>query len=533
MLLLQGVTYAHPNREILFTDIQLTVNLHDKVALIGNNGAGKSTLLKIMAGELVPASGTVKVLPPPYYVPQLFGQYNNYNIAGALQIEDKLNALKAILNGEVTEANLSQLNDDWAIEERCKAAFDYWGLTDLDLYQPLVTLSGGQKTRVLLAGIMIHEAETVLLDEPSNHLDAAGRTMLYEYIKTSRHTMVVVSHDRTLLNLLNKVYELSSVGITVYGGNYDFYKVQKSLELEALEEDVKAKEKQLRKARETERAAMERQQKLDARGKKKQEKAGLPTISMNTFKNNAEKSTARLKDVHEGKIETISEELYELRKALPVADQMKMAFQHSGLHKGKILVTANHVNISYDDNPLWNQSLSLQILSGERIAIKGKNGSGKTTLLKMILGAVRPTTGTIVRAVNNAIYIDQEYSLINNDLTVSEQAQQFNSGALQEHEVNIRLSRFLFTKEDWFKSCKMLSGGEKMRLVLCCLTISDEAPDMIVLDEPTNNLDIQNVEMLTAALNEYKGTLLVISHDAYFLEQIRVQRSIEVGEGEW
>ena len=538
MLLLQGVTYAHPNKEILFSDIQLSINANDKVAVIGNNGTGKSTLLKIMAGESMPSAGTMKAIFKPYYVLQLFGQYNHYSIAQVLQIEGKLKALKAILSGDVTDNNLSQLNDDWAIEERCKAAFDYWDLSDLDLNQSMVTLSGGQKTRVLLAGIVIHEAEIVLLDEPSNHLDAAGRAMLYEYIKTTKHTLVVVSHDITLLNLLNKVYELSGDGIIMYGGNYDFYKTQKSIERDALQDDVKAKEKALRKAKETERAAMERQQKLDARGKKKQEKAGLPTISMNTFRNNAEKSTSRIKQIHAGKVDAIADELYVLRKALPVVDQMKMAFQHSDLHKGKILITANQINAGYGTEMLWREPLDLQILSGERIAIKGKNGSGKTTLVKIILGKMEPAIGNIIRntgltfgadlSANNAIYIDQNYTLINNKLTVNEQVKQFNSGALQEHEINIRLSRFLFTPEDWGKSCYMLSGGEKMRLILCCLTVSNKAPDMIVLDEPTNNLDIQNVEMLTAALNEYKGTLLVISHDEYFLKQIGVQRFIEV-----
>jgi ATPase subunit of ABC transporter with duplicated ATPase domains len=144
----------------------------------------------------------------------------------------------------------------------------------------------------------------------------------------------------------------------------------------------------------------------------------------------------------------------------------------------------------------------------------------------MILGDLQPRSGTLNRAGVKAIYIDQDYSLINNQLTVYEQAKQSDSGTLQEHEIKLRLARFLFTKAYWDKPCAALSGGEKMRLMLCCLTISNQAPDIIILDEPTNNLDIQNIEILTAAVNEYKGTLLVVSHDEYFLKQINVELAI-------
>ncbi|MDB4999336.1 MAG: transporter related [Mucilaginibacter sp.] len=493
MLILQDVTYIHPNRDLLFADINLIINKQEKIALIGNNGVGKSTLLKILAGSLHPTNGLVKAGSKPYYVAQIFGQYNNYSIAQALQIEDKLNALKEILDGNVTDENMTLLDNDWAIEERCKEAFMHWKLEELDLSQKMETLSGGQKTKVFLAGISIHRSEIVLLDEPSNHLDQFSRSILYNYIKVTTNTLMVVSHDRALLNLLNTVCEFNKRGITIYGGNYDFYAEQKIIESDALNQDLKSKEKALRKAKETERESLERQQKLDARGKKKQEKAGVPTILMKTLKNNAEKSTSRMKGVHAEKVGAISLELNQLRKELPDVDKMKMDFDNSALHKGKILITAKDVNFGYGDQLLWKQALNFQITSGERIVVKGLNGSGKTTLIKMILGELEPRSGTIDRSGVKAIYIDQDYSLIDNKLSVYEQAQQYNSGVLQEHDIKIRLNRFLFTKEYWDKPCKALSGGEKMRLMLCSLTISNQAPDIIVLDEPTNNLDIQNI----------------------------------------
>lgn len=528
MLILQGVTYIHPNRDLLFADLNLIINRQDKIALTGNNGTGKSTLLKILAGNLQPSHGIVKADREPYYVPQLFGQFNDDSVARALQIEDKMKALKEILEGNVTEINLTLLDDDWAIEERCESAFAHWKLNDVNLAQKMGTLSGGQKTKVFLAGIMIHRPAVVLLDEPSNHLDTLSRNILYDYVRSTANTLIVVSHDRTLLNFLPAVYELNKRGITIYGGNYDFYAAQKMMKADAFNQDLKSKEKALRKAKETSRESLERQQKLDVRGKKKQEKAGLPTILMNTLKNNAEKSTSRMKDVHAEKTDLLSKELSELRAEVPDLDKMKMDFDNSVLHNGKVLFTAKDINFGYGNKLLWKQGLSFQITSGERIAVKGMNGSGKTTLIRMILGELQPQFGSLDRAVVRAVYIDQDYSLIDNRLSVYEQAQQSNSGILQEHEVKIRLNRFLFTREYWDKPCKALSGGEKMRLMLCSLTISNQAPDIIILDEPTNNLDIQNIEILTAGINEYKGTLLVVSHDEYFLKQINAESLIHL-----
>ncbi|WP_205511276.1 ABC-F family ATP-binding cassette domain-containing protein [Longitalea arenae] len=528
MLILQNLSYLHPNKDVLFEHINLTVTSREKIALIGNNGTGKSTLLRIIAGELSAHEGQLQLDAIPYYIPQLFGQYNGLTVAQALRIDEKLRALKAILAGEVTEHYLQLLNDDWTIEERCQEALQYWHLQELDLNQRMDTLSGGQKTKVFLAGIHIHQPSFVLLDEPSNHLDAAGRALLYDFIETTNCTLLVVSHDRKLLNLLNTVCELSARGITVYGGNYDFYTAQKQIERNALNQDIQSKEKALRKAKEKERETIERQQKLDARGKRKQEKAGVARIMMNTLRNSAENSTSKMKSAHAEKIGGISDELQALRNELPDIDKMQFGFDNTALHRGKILFKASGLNHSYGGQPLWKEKLDLQVTSGERIVIKGLNGSGKTTLIRMILGELEPAVGTVYRAAHNCVYIDQDYSLINHQYSVYEQACIFNTTALQEHEIKIRLNRFLFTKEDWDKPCSALSGGERMRLMLCCLTIGNQAPDIIVLDEPTNNLDIHNIAILTTAINSYEGTLIVVSHDEPFLSEVRVERTINL-----
>ncbi len=526
MLILQNISYRHPDKDLLFDQISLTVNKHNKIALIGNNGTGKSTLLKIIAKELLPSGGQLYVDAEPYYIPQIFGQYNQLSIAQALRIEKKLAALSAILNGNTTEENFNLLYDDWTIEDRCEEALNYWQLKGLDLAQKMETLSGGEKIKVFLAGLFIHQPELILLDEPGNHLDISGRQLLYDFIAATKSTLVIVSHDRKLLNIPDTVCEMSKHGIKVYGGNYAFYTVQKQIENNALNQDIQSREKALRKAREKERETMERQQKSDSRGKGKQDKAGIAKIMMNTLRDNAENSTSKMKSVHAEKIDGISQELQELRTALPDIGKMKFGFEHSALHQGKILLQASNINYCYGTHPIWKNNLNFEIVSGARIALQGKNGSGKTTLIKIILGQSAPQTGTIYRAESKSVYIDQDYSLLDNKLSIYEQAQQFNISGLQEHEIKIRLSRFLFTKEEWDKPCGALSGGERMRLMLCCLTINNQSPDLIILDEPTNNLDIQNVKILTAAINEYRGTLIVVSHDETFLEQINLERNI-------
>lgn len=526
MVILQNISYTHPNRDQLFTGINLSVNSHDKIALIGNNGSGKSTLLKIIAGALKPSEGHLFVKSTPYYIPQIFGQYNQFTIAQALNIDQKLFALNEILKGNATEKNFELLADDWTIEERCREALFYWNLNDLSLDQRMETLSGGQKTKVFLAGIMIHQPDLVLLDEPSNHLDFLSREVLYDFIKSTKSTLIIVSHDRKLLSILDTICELISTGITVYGGNYEFYREQKVIEQNALSMDIQSKEKALRKAKEKEREMKERQQKLDARGKNKQEKAGVARIMMNMMRNNAENSTSKLKGIHAEKVGGILNELQDLRLSVSDIAKMKFGFDNSSLHNGKILFAAKEINFSYTDRNLWKEPLSFQITSGERLSIRGNNGCGKTTLIKLILGALQPQTGYISRAEIESVYIDQDYSLLNNQLSVYGQAEQFNTSGLVEHEIKIRLHRFLFSKEDWDKPCNALSGGERMRLMLCCLTVNDKAPDTIILDEPTNNLDIQNIEILTAAINEYQGTLIVVSHDESFLEQTNVHRVI-------
>lgn len=559
---IQQISYIHPDKEVLFSDLNFAISKGQKLGLVGNNGCGKSTLLQIIAGQLSPSSGVIVRPDDLYYIPQHFGQYDSLTIAQALRIERKQQALHAILSGDASNENFVVLDDDWNIEERSIAALDLWGLGQFTLSYPMNLLSGGEKTRVFLAGMDIHRPPVILMDEPTNHLDSSGRQRLYDWVEKCRSTLLIVSHDRTLLNLLPEICELEKHQINYYGGNYEFYKEQKTLMQEALQQRIEEKEKALRIAHKVARETAERRDKQNVRGEKNHIKKGVPRIVLNALQGKSEKSTSKLNSTHQEKAEKLRDERNQLRSSLSPTATLKTDFNSSSLHTGKILVTAKEINFGYHPNSinshiqmnneanladtgnhpspdsndiqdnsdfkqqLWQTPISFQLKSGDRLRIEGANGSGKTTLLKLITGQLRPQEGNLTRMEFTYVYLNQEYSIIDNRNSILEQAYAFNNRNLPEHEIKTILNRYLFPASEWDKSCRKLSGGEKMRLAFCCLMISNNTPDMFILDEPTNNLDIQSIEIITATIKNYTGTVIVISHDDYFIQEIGIEQRI-------
>ena len=567
---IQQISYIHPDKEVLFSDLNFAISKGQKLGLVGNNGCGKSTLLQIITGQLLPSSGTIVRPDDLYYIPQHFGQYDSLSIAEAIQIDRKQQALHAILTGNTSTENFTLLNDDWNIEERSLAALSSWGIGQFPLSYPMHLLSGGEKTRVFLAAMDIHNPSVILMDEPTNHLDFAGRQRLYNWVDKCRSTLLIVSHDRTLLNLLPEICELEKHRIIYYGGNYEFYKEQKEMIQQALLQRIDEKEKALRLTNKIARETAERRDKQNVRGEKQNIKKGMPRIMLHALQSKSENSTNKLTSVHQEKAEKLTEECNQLRGSLSPTAALKTDFNSSSLHTGKILVTAKDINFSYPgqkgtqsvlltdttgspvsypgqkdiqsaqltnqnttqtsisspEKYLWQSPLNFQVKSGDRIRIKGLNGSGKTTLLKLITGQLFPQTGILNRTDFTFVYLNQEYSIINNRNSILEQAYAFNIRALPEHEIKIILNRYLFPADEWNKSCRKLSGGEKMRLAFCCLMISNNTPDVFILDEPTNNLDIQSIEIITETIRNYTGTVIAISHDNYFIREIGIEECI-------
>lgn len=525
-IIASGISYRYPDTPFLFENVSLSVADGAKAAIIGRNGAGKSTLLRILAGRLAPAAGSVVASSRPWYVPQ-HAAPDARSVACLLGAAERLRALRAICAGSADPAHFDALGDDWEIERRCREALDEWGLRGVTPDTPAAALSGGERTRAMLAGWSLHDPAIVLLDEPTNHLDRTARARLYDRVRSTGATLVAVSHDVALLDLLHTTAELTPAGIRLYGGNYAFYRAQRTVEEEALAARIEAGQTALRAARRRAQEVAERQDRRAAQGERDKSKAGQARILLHARGAQAQNSASRLRGRHAEIVADTQRRLAELRGRQQRRGELKIDFDDAALHADKLLIRAEGVNFAYDGGrPLWSRPLDVEIRSGERVHVAGDNGSGKTTLVRLLLGELLPTAGRVERAAFRAVFLDQEYRAFDTPLTVAEVAARHNAGRLADHEVKIRLDRALFPRTTWDKPCRALSGGERMRLALCCLMLSDCAPDLMVLDEPTNNLDIDSLELLAATVRDYRGTLVVVSHDERFVRAVGTTRTV-------
>lgn len=529
-LKVHGLSYIHPNKDILFQNISFSLSSGEKCAIVGNNGIGKSTLMSIIAGNTAAATGSVSCDATPYMIPQHFGQFNDQNVAEALGVANKLKALSSILDGNASMDDLTALNDEWDIQERLQEAFSRWGIGYVSPDILMCNLSGGEKTKVFLAGLSIYNPSIVLMDEPTNHLDSGGRALLYEFVRRTNHTLIIVSHDRALLNMLTSIYELSSSGIHYYPMSFNEYKEVVEAEKAAVEACVQSRQKELAKAEKSAQKVMERQQKHASRGEKQSSKKCLARIAQGGLRDKSESSTGRLKKIHQEKLRAMKQDINDLHNSIDKHSAMQVVIGNSQLFENKRLLDLVNVTHQYPNRDImWKYiPLNLSIYSGERIRLQGDNGSGKSTLLKLITGELTPFEGKVERNISfSTLYLDQEYSFLNGNLTVYEQLESIN-GKKPEHELKMLLSRFQFPASTWDKKCSNLSGGERMKLSLCCLLVYEETPDMIIADEPTNNIDISSMEILAITLNNYSGTLLIVSHDELFVQDIGITRTISI-----
>nr|WP_262915992.1 ABC-F family ATP-binding cassette domain-containing protein [Chitinophaga filiformis] len=503
------------------------LNDGEKAALVGINGAGKSTLLRLISGKLQATSGEISYSEKPWYVPQHLGEFDTWSVAKALGVDEKLDALHAILSGDADSQYFAQLNDDWDIENKVKRVLEKWELGNLDENRLLGSLSGGQKTRVFLSAMDMNSPGLVLLDEPSNHLDMKTRMKLYSMILQSKSTMLIVSHDRTLLNLMNKTLELNEKGIEVFGGNFEFYQQKKMEKVNALRARLNAQSKALKESEKKaeDMGGLRAQQEL--KGRSVGLSNSIPRIIAGGLKNKAERSTARMMNAHEEKIAILRDSIEETRTQIEEYEKLKIEINDPEPDQGKLLIDIADINFRYNDRSLWT-NLSFQIKSGERVQIEGENGSGKTTLLKIITRELEPCEGSYRTSEFSHVYLDQNYSIIDPKLTVYEQMQEHNKRLLEEQELKELLAYYQFDPEAFDRKCSGLSGGEKMKLSLSCLLVANQAPDLLILDEPTNNLDVQSLEVLTLAVKNFQGTLLVISHDDYFIKEIGIDYKISL-----
>jgi ATPase subunit of ABC transporter with duplicated ATPase domains len=525
--MIRSLNYVHPDNAPLFHDLHLILNNGEKAALVGINGAGKSTLLRIISGQLPPTTGEVTWSDTPWYVPQHLGGFDTWTVARALGADGKLAALQAILNGDTATHHFNTLNEEWDIENKVNTVLLKWGLAHISEDRLLSTLSGGQKTKLFLAAMELNNPALILLDEPSNHLDTRTRSKLYDLVRQSTSTMLIVSHDRTLLNLMNKTLELNENGIETFGGNFDFYQQQKMQKVAALRARLNGQSKALKVSGQKAREMAGHRAQQEAKGRSVGLSNSIPRIIAGGLKNKAERSTARMMHAHEDKLNNLLQHIEEIKAQIAEYETLQLPIATPVIDPGTLVIDISALNFRYSDTYLW-KDLSFQVKAGDRVQVQGENGSGKTTLLKIITRQLPPSAGTYNSPAFSYCYLDQEYALLDPKLSVYEQLQEYNQQGLDEAALSALLVHAQFTPDHFDKKCSALSGGERMKLSLTCLLAANQAPDVLILDEPTNNLDIPSLEVLTLAVKNFGGTLLVISHDDYFINEIGIDYKLTI-----
>ena len=500
-----NISKSFGSNEII-KDANFLVNEHEKVAIVGINGAGKTTLLKILTGEERADSGNVILAKDAKlgYLRQINNVDSTLSIIDELYtvIEHILNMEKRMLemqeqmqhlSGEELEALYSsytalthsyELMDGYAAKSKVIGILKGLGFDENDFERKINTLSGGQKTRVFLAKLLLEEPDIILLDEPTNHLDLRSIEWLESYLLNYKGAVIIVSHDRYFLDkIVSKVIDIENAEVQMYSGNYSDFSAKKQMLL-----DAKMKE------------YLNQQQEI------KHQEAVITKLKQFNREKSIKRAESRQKQLEKiDRVEAPVTHIENMRLSLDISKE-----------SGKDVLTVHDLSKSFDEKHLFS-NINFEIKRGERVAIIGDNGTGKTTLLKIINGLLSPDTGEVIYGSNVSIaYYDQEHQVLHMDKTLFDEISD-TYPEMNNTQIRNILAAFLFTGEDVFKKIGDLSGGERGRVSLVKLMLSKA--NFLLLDEPTNHLDILSKDVLESALNSFPGTICYVSHDRYFINK--------------
>ena len=527
----------------IFSGLTATIPA-DLVGLVGDNGIGKSTFARILAGSLRASAGTVTGTDGAVYIDQLL-PHSTQRVDSALDIASVRRALRRALDGEATGSDFDLIGDDWDIEERALAALSELGLhlSASDLDRSLSSFSGGQATRIGLARAVLVGDAWLILDEPSNNLDEDGRALLTTLLTERRGPTLVISHDRTLLTQMNSIIEMTD-RLRVYGGNFDDYEAMVAAEEEAKQQKVT----DAKKSHEVEkRQRIELETKLaraDRKAKRDKESKRRPKIVMNGLTNFAEKSAAKRRGDKAADEAAAWDELTAAKDALRRTSSVRLDLPDTQVHSTKRVLEISTAASATSERPQT-------IVGPERIRLTGPNGAGKSTLLAAILAAAdgRASDGGAAddRAADSGgppvaelfgdlditvaaptAHLDQQYRLPG-ELTVMEAVRSGNP-QLDPHRVHEVLAAMGLRAGRTDQICRTLSGGERFRVALASGLLQDPAPQLLILDEPGNNLDLSSLEALVTALEGFGGAMVIVTHDDRLAAELSVDTEWDVRE---
>ena len=566
---LDHISYAHPSQPPLFVDLSAVFSA-PLTGLIGDNGAGKTTLFRLIHGDINPSQGTISTPPHIAYLPQDLGLSGHQHLADIFGITKILQALDALESGDYSPCLYDTIGDAWDIEERTLVALAEHGfgpaLTTTDtqarrnlLMRPLSTFSGGQTVTAALTALLYSDPEFILLDEPTNNLDSSAKNRLYTALETLTCPALIISHDRDLLEHVNVIAELHAdrqglAHLRLFEGNYSTYR-------QALETEQQAAQRRVTEAKNRVRSAHREwvhAQEIISKNMAQVWKDDQPDTILALAKDASRQAAAKLRVLRIGKQEQAQEAYQNAQDEVRVQEKIYAELSQQPLPAGRKVLELYRVDarqVSREtfaiQQPTEVDSLHFSpteagdenrqgtpaerpehlILSGpEHLRITGANGSGKTTLLEAIAHAKDPEYRSPVQPAYrvdyclDGAYIPQRISL-DPQLTLLQSVQRANPGVSEQH-LRDQLARLLFRRESVHHKTGELSGGERFRAAVAQVLLADPVPQLLMLDEPTNNLDISSVDWLVQALEAYTGALIVVSHDEDFCRRIRIDRTL-------
>lgn len=545
---LSNLTFSWPDGSNVFTS--LTTNFTaGRTGLVGPNGTGKTALMRLIAGELAPNSGTLATASDISYLPQKLTLRTSATVTELLGLGAKRRALAAVLAGEGLAENFELIGDDWDVEERAVAMLSGYGLPAAGtefLDRTVGTLSGGESMIAALAGLELAGRPITLLDEPSNNLDRTARTRLYSALERWRGTLVVATHDRALLERVDEIAELRPVrsrahaGVRVelvrHGGNWDNYVAEVAAVRVAAERMVRDADARLAAEK---RQRIEAETKIARRAKQGRKAAdSLPKILANELRKRAEESAGKMHGTMGDREGEAATALADARNAIPSETRIRVELPETAIPAGRTVldVPASVVTLGmlHDDGAPVAHDARLILRGPERVVLSGPNGVGKTTLLNALGACAAVPVGYLRQRIGadgeSWEGLDDTLSVIDNVRRSSPVVETRGSGVPHPSLVEVRqqLAKFHFRGELANQPAGELSGGERFRVALARILLASPSPQLLLLDEPTNNLDLASMEQLVSALADYKGALIVSSHDDAFLESLAPQRRWEL-----